>query len=283
MRDAELNRYAAVLLLSTRGLERRGRELLASYVRGGGGILIAVGPEIDDEVVADVLGGGEALRVASPAGASTSAARPGAERALAPADLRHPVFRPFASNAATLGLVTFRNAARIAGSGCQTIARFTTGDAALLDCAAGDGRALVFASDLDNRWNDFPVHATFVPFLHEAVRYLGSARSGSAEYLVADVPAGVAPKPGVVAVADRRAPDAPSRTVAVNVDAREADPARLTAEEFRSAVTHMNDAASTDTHVEARQQEDRQHLWQYAIALMAIALVAEGWLAARTA
>src|SRR6185436_5845224 len=38
---------AAVILLSTRGLERRGRETLAGYVRGGGGLLIAVGPDID--------------------------------------------------------------------------------------------------------------------------------------------------------------------------------------------------------------------------------------------
>jgi len=40
--------------------------------------------------------------------------------------------------------------------------------------------------------------------------------------------------------------------------------------------------ASNEARGEARQQEDRQHLWQYAIALMAIGLVAEGLLAART-
>jgi len=33
-----------VLLLSTRGLERHGRELLAAYAQHGGGILIAAGP-----------------------------------------------------------------------------------------------------------------------------------------------------------------------------------------------------------------------------------------------
>jgi hypothetical protein len=44
----------------------------------------------------------------------------------------------------------------------------------------------------------------------------------------------------------------------------------------------MKDAAATVARGEARQQEDQQHLWQYAVALMAIALVAEGLLAART-
>ena len=69
------------------------------------------------------------------------------------------------------------HASRSAAAGCQTLARFTTGETALLDCPSGEGRALVLASDLDNRWNDFPLHATFVPFLHEAVRYLASARA----------------------------------------------------------------------------------------------------------
>ena len=44
--------------MSTRGLERRGRELLADYVRRGGGLLIAVGPGVDGEVAAEMLGPG---------------------------------------------------------------------------------------------------------------------------------------------------------------------------------------------------------------------------------
>jgi hypothetical protein len=51
------------------------------------------------------------------------------------------VFEAFAGNPASLGLVTFQNAARIGGSACQTLARFTTGDTALIECPAGDGRA----------------------------------------------------------------------------------------------------------------------------------------------
>lgn len=274
--DAVLNEYAAVVLVSTRGLERRGRELLARYVTDGGGVVLAAGPDVDGEVVADVLGRNAALRV------STVDAPGVRARSIAPADVRHPIFQPFASNAAALGLVTFRQAARVEGDGCQTIARFTTGDPALLDCAAGDGRALVLASDLNNRWNDFPLHPTFVPFLQEAVRYVGSARVQRSEYVVGDAPAGVARQPGVVSIAEPKSSGVPPRPVAINVDARESDPARLTVEEFQSAITRMKDASANQARGEARQQEDRQHLWQYAIALMAIALVAEGLLAART-
>ncbi len=276
MTDDQLAGHAALMLLSTRGLERHGRELIANYVRSGGGLLIAAGADVDGDVIADVLGPDVTLRI------STVAAR-NADRSLAPADVRHPIFRPFASNAATLGLVTFRNASRIDGTGCQTVARFTTGEPALLDCTAEGGRSLVIASDLENRWNDFPLHATFVPFLHEAVRYLASARSHTSDLLVADAPAGVAPRPGVVVLTDNRPTGAVKRPVALNVDSREADPARLTADEFQAAVTQMKNAAASEARVESRQQEDHQHLWQYAIALMVATLFVEGVVAARTA
>jgi len=273
---------AAVLLLSTRGLERRGRELLSTYAQSGGGLLIAAGSEVDGDLVADVLGGGSALKISAAAGP-----RPVGVRTLAPADARHPVFQPFAGTA-TLGLVKFQNAARIGGSGCQTLARFTTGDPALIECPAGEGRALVIASDLDNKWSDFPVHASFVPFVHEAVRYLASARAHASDYLVGDAPAGVKRVPGFATIAEGRRGDAlraggATRRIAVNVDPREADPARLSVEEFTSAVAPLKEAGSSETRVEARQQEDRQHLWQYAMAFMLLLLVAEGLLAARTA
>src|SRR5262249_5433141 len=39
--DDKLTPYAAVVVLSTRGLERKGREVLSSYARNGGGVLVA--------------------------------------------------------------------------------------------------------------------------------------------------------------------------------------------------------------------------------------------------
>jgi hypothetical protein len=274
--DERLAAHAAVFLLSTRGLERRGRELLGAYAQGGGGVFIAAGPDVDGDIVADVLGAASTLKIAA-----AEASRP-AVRALAPADVRHPVFHAFAGNPATLGLVKFSRASQIGGSGCQTLARFTTGDTALIECPAGDGRALVLASDLDNKWSDFPVHATFVPFLHEAVRYLASARAHASDYVVVDAPAGVKKAPGIATIADAKGGAAPRR-IAVNVDARESDSARMTPEEFQSAVTRLRAAPGTEARAEARQQEDGQHMWQYALAAMLILLAAESVLAARTA
>jgi hypothetical protein len=266
---------AAVVLVSTRGLERRGREALAEYVRGGGGLLIAAGPDVDGLVAADVLGGAASLQISHVPAPRLQA------RALAPVDVRHPIFRPFTSGAASLALVRFRDAARIAADGCHTVARFTNGDRALLECSAGDGRALILASDLDNRWNDFPLHASFVPFVHEAVRYLASARSVPSDYLVGDAPAGVPPTPGVYLI--HATQNGEDRRVTVNVDTRESQSGRLTSDEFQTAVRRIKQAEQPSQRIEAAQQEDNQHLWQYALALMVITLTLEGIIASRTA
>ena len=83
--------HAAVVLLSTRGIDQRGRELLAAYVKNGGGVLLAAGPDIDADVAAGTVGGAVTLTPIPP-GADPRATD---ARGLAPADIRHPVFRAF--------------------------------------------------------------------------------------------------------------------------------------------------------------------------------------------
>jgi hypothetical protein len=201
-------------------------------------------------------------------------------RSHAPAEVRHPVFQMFGSGASALGLVQFHRVSAIRAPDCQTLGRFTTGEPALVDCPAGEGRALILASDLDNRWNDFPRHATFVPFVQEALRYIGGARPRTSEYLVGEVPAGLQPVPGVYPL---RGAGAERRLVAVNVDPAESNPARLSADEFQTAVTRLKDTAESDRRVEAREREDSQHIWRYLLALMIAMLVVESVVATRTA
>jgi len=272
-----LNRYGAVILLSTRGLERRGREKLAAYVNAGGGLLIAAGPDVDGDVVADVLGSGTPLVVGRPFQGRQSASS--GSMTLAPADVRHPIFRAFGAEVASLGLVQFRGVARVAGPSCQTIARFTSGEAAVLDCSAGHGRALVVASDLGNRWNDFPVRASFVPFLDQSARYLADSVSRGSEYVVGEVPIGVAAVPGVATVKASGG----SRRVVVNVDPKESEIDRMSPAEFQASITRLKDAASKDARADVSAEEDRQHVWQYLLAAMMVALLAEGIVAGRTA
>jgi hypothetical protein len=274
--DAErLNRYLAVVLISTKALERHGREVIAGFVRNGGGMLVTAGSDVDGAVLAEALGGSN-VTIATP----SASAREMQVRSLAPADVRHPIFQMFGGGASALGLVQFHRVSAIRAPDCQTLGRFTTGEPALVDCPAGEGRALILASDLDNRWNDFPRHATFVPFVQEALRYIGGARPRTSEYLVGEVPAGIQPVPGVYPL---RGASAERRLVAVNVDPAESTPARLSAEEFQTAVTRLKDTAEADRRVETREREDSQHIWRYLLALMIAMLIVESVVATRTA
>ena len=267
--DEALARFSAVIVLSTHGLERRGREKLAAYVNAGGGLLVAAGPDVDGAVIADVLGAGTPLEMQRTAGDPEGVApQRSRTQSLAPTDVRHPIFRSFGAEVASLGLIQFHEVAHVGGPACQTLARFTSGDAAILDCAAGNGRAVVVASDLNNRWNDFPVRASFVPFLDQSVRYLSNHEGQGAEYLAGEAPSGVPAVPGVAVVGSRR--------VVVNVDARESEVDRMSAADFQASITRLKGVASQDVRADVSGQESRQHLWQYLLALMLAVLVIEG-------
>jgi hypothetical protein len=273
--QARFDLHTAVVLLSTRALEHHGRELMTTYLKNGGGLVVGAGPDVDGEVLQEILGGPR-ISVVSP-----DVTGPGARtaRTWAAADVRHPVVRAFGPGQAALGLVQFQRVSIIRTEDCAVVARFTTSEPALVDCASGEGHALVFASDLDNRGNDFPIHATFVPFVHESVRYLSGGEARGAQYLVGDVPAGIAPVPGVTAVPGRSASD----LVAVNVDPAETDPGRLTPEDFIGAVATSGQAAQAGVRLQAREQEDRQHIWQYVLAIMLAVMIVETWVAAKVA
>jgi hypothetical protein len=272
----QLTKYAAVVLVSTKGLERHGRDVLAQYVGGGGGMLAAIGQDVDSDALVEIARDGFSLKTA--AAGQPSDLR---ERSLSPSDVRHPVFQVFGNGATSLALVKFQRISAIENSSCQLLARFTTGEAALIECAPEEGRLLVLASDLDNRGNNFPLHATFVPFVHEAVGYLASGRARKTDYLVGQTPVGVRSEPGTASIVDD--PDGVSRTIAVNVDPRESVAGRLSADEFQAAVVRLKDVGRPAVLVEAERQEDRQHIWQYVLGLMVVLLVVESLVAARAA
>ncbi len=67
----QLARDAVVVLLSTRGLDRKARETIAAFVRNGGGLLIAASDDVEPAVLATMMGweGFSAAVQAAPAGA----------------------------------------------------------------------------------------------------------------------------------------------------------------------------------------------------------------------
>lgn len=260
-RTVDLAGVSAVVLLSTRGLERRAWESLAAFVRTGGGLLIAGSPDVDPAVISSMFDWQPALDVAA-------AAVDGA--ALSPTDVRHPIFRPFGALTANLGQVRFERAWRIKGAGWNVVGRFTDGSPAMLERSEGSGRVLLFASDIDGRWNDFPRHPVFVPFALETLRYAAADRDRGREYVIGTEPTGTGPQPGIYRTAD-------GRTVALNVDSRESATAALDAAAFQRMVERVKPAGGSVIDLRAQQVEGRQRYWQYGLLLMLAALVAESF------
>ena len=251
----------AVVLLSTRNLDRRGQDRLAQFVRAGGGLLVAAGSEVDPGVLGTALGWPEFSAVEAPAGGSR----------LAATDLRHPIFRPFGPLAANLGGVRFTRMWRVRGDEWQVMAHFTDGAPALLERQEGAGRIVLFASDLEHRWNDFPLHSSFVPFTVEAVRYIALPAGATREYVVADAPPDTGGVPGVHFL------EGSGERVAVNVDTRESSPAGMSGGEFMAIVRPHGGGQLAPAHVQAEQTEARQGFWRYGLLLMLGALVAESF------
>jgi hypothetical protein len=234
--------------------------------------LVTAGPDVDPAIIREAL-----QNIAQ----TSWRARDAVPLRFAPDDTRHPVFRVF-GGVGTLANVTFARSALVdPGPRAVVVARYSDGTAALVEEPAGDGRVLVFASDLNNGWNDFPLQPAFVPFVHEALKHLASARRPQIDYVVGELPGPTGRVPGVVALPTGGQSQAGARRVVVNVDPRESDPAPMPPDAFEDRLDELTvgrDAAPRDA---AREREDGQRLWQYALLLMVISVAAEGLLGRR--
>jgi hypothetical protein len=257
----EISSYPVVVLLSTRGFERRTREHVAAHVRSGAGLFIAAAPDVDQTVLTALTNWQPPISVIEEGGPSLT---------FAATDARHPIFRPFGTLTANLGQVRFARTWRVQPEGWSVLARFSNGVPALLERPVGQGRVVLFASDMDRRWNDFPLHPAFVPFVLETVRHAAGSRRQPSEYAVASAPAGIGQRPGVFKTAD-------NREVALNVDPDEGTADRATPEAFAGRVEKTPAGSGRGPEMQARQAEARQNYWQYGLLLMIAALVAESF------
>jgi hypothetical protein len=273
--SATLGKYSAIFLLGTQGLDLRGAEHLAGFVKAGGGLFVAGGSQFDPTLMQALFGG--AAPALEPRKEKTDAV------GLVPTNQHHPILRPFGPLMGTLSDVRFRQTATLPErDGWRVVARFSDGKPALIEAKLGEGRVLLFGSDLSNRGNDFPLHPGFVPVMHETARYLGAQDDRPADVVPAELPAGMPRVPGVVELPVGKRANAPARAeyrspgrVAVNVDISESDTARLDPTQFAAAISRSRASTQDVARNAARQVEEQQHLWQYGLILMIVALAAE--------
>jgi hypothetical protein len=155
-------KYAFIVLSDVSSLSPAFENELRTYVRGGGSVLIALGrqavasakvPVSDTRVDGTRYAGREGERFQTAAYLDSS----------------HPSI--LQDN--RWSDVKFFETIRIDPGNARVAARLTDGSPLLVDQQSGEGHILVFTSTFDNIENDFPVHASFVPFVGQTARYLG--------------------------------------------------------------------------------------------------------------
>jgi len=86
----------------------------------------------------------------------------------------HGIFKPFQGSARlSLNTAQFTQYTELElKPGATAVAKFENGSPALVESAPENRGMLVFASTLDNLWNDLPLKPSFVLLMHETAKYL---------------------------------------------------------------------------------------------------------------
>lgn len=264
----DLGGAAVAVVVGTAGLDRRGAEALGRFVQQGGGLLVAVGPGVNIDLLTAGLGPAfPRIRVGPPAEVP---------HGLVPTDLRHPVFRLFDPDAGAFDAARFTRVAAVATTApAVVLARFDNGAPAVVDQVMGRGRLALVASDLSNRWNDLVLQPAFVPWLVETAAWLAGSHTSPAGFVAGEGADPGTARPGVVDWRPASAPaDAPSTRVPVNVAAQEFDPQRLHEAGFLAQVPR-DELDRAGAPALARRQEAEQGWWRYGLGLMLLGLIAE--------
>lgn len=174
----DLDQFDVVILANVPALPTERVNVLADWVRAGGGILVAPGDHVDplayDRSMLPLLP--QSLR--DPI--DTTWGAPPEERNsralhLVKWEADHPIFTPFSKAAPELANAKFFKIALLGpttSADRNVLARFTNGAAALVEAPIGAGRTLLFTSTLDRDWNELPIHPGYLPLVQQAVRHL---------------------------------------------------------------------------------------------------------------
>jgi len=159
---ANLSNYAFVVLSDVGTIPSALTSSLDHYVKGGGSVLVALGPASAVQPRVPVLD--EAVQ------SSNYAGREG-DRFLSVTDIDqgHPALR----SVDRFSAVKFYQTVRVNPMKSQVLAKLNDGSPLVMERSIGEGKVLAFASTFDNVSNDLPLHPAWVPFISQSALYLG--------------------------------------------------------------------------------------------------------------
>ena len=188
--STKINSYDVLILANLRRPTASEAQTLKAFVGAGGGLIVTVGDKVDRDAYQRTLGAGDdpllPCNFVQPVG---DALNRDVFRVIATLNYNHPLFHPFKDpNHGDFGKGRFyRYLQAVPLANSVVLARFDDGSPALFEKTYGSGRVLCFTSTIDREWTDLPIHGVYLPFVHEAVKYLALKRTeGHPDYRVGD-------------------------------------------------------------------------------------------------
>lgn len=191
--EAELRDYDCVFLANVEQFTADEAQLLAAYVRGGGGVVFFLGDQVNIESYNRQLAAGDKQAGLLPARligpAPLARERP---YLFDPLDYAHPIVAPFRGRDRA-GLLTTRvyeyiQAALPKPADDDAPARvalaFTNGDPVIIEKRLGRGRSLLVTTAADASWSAWPMWPSYVPIVQEIVAESVRSRAGQRNLMV---------------------------------------------------------------------------------------------------
>ena len=168
---AELTKADVVILANVQGLTLTEAQRLESYVSAGGGLIVTAGDRVDSTAYKQTLADLMPCTFVQTVGDAIAREQ---FRVIAAVNYEHSIFAPFKEpNHGDFGKArVYRYFQGMVTGDTTVIAAYDDGNPALLEKAHGTGRVLCWTSTIDREWNDLPIRAVYLPFLHECIRYL---------------------------------------------------------------------------------------------------------------
>jgi hypothetical protein len=295
-----LQNVAFVVLADPGALGQALESSLQEYVKGGGNLLIAVGPNTavaNKLPVSGLTVGGSRLSDRSKELFQTISQR----------DETHPVIE----KATGIETVKFYQLAQVEPGNAKVLAKTAAGQPVLLEQQQGDGRILVLTSGLDNLGNNLPIHPAFLPFVERTAQYLSRQEESTQAVVVGETielraatdravtvevldakgnralsldqaAKATSYQPGEEGFYEVRRSSGRQTLVAVNADRRESDFDRLDAETVALwQATGVPEAAANTAGLPAGQKREPWPLWPYLLFLLAAITISESIYATR--
>ena len=172
---ATLEGVDVLILADVAELSSGEADRVKNFVANGGGLIVSVGDNIDTDTYKRLLGGDDGLMPCDFVQAVGDAFNRDQFRVIATVQYDHPIFVPFKEpNHGDFGKARFyRIFQAVPTKDATVLASYDDGSPALFEKPYGNlGRVLCFTSTIDREWNDLPIRAVYLPFLHESIKYL---------------------------------------------------------------------------------------------------------------